>query len=226
MSAPRSSGRFDAHHFRASLSLTSDRVNKVFKILILGDAGSGKTSLIKQYVYNQFEENTTAPTVGVDFVARQLKWDENVRVNLQIWDIPGSQRGSVITSTFYNFAMGALLVYDASIPNALESLLEWKEDVNSRICLPNGEFIPYVILANKCDLEASNVDGKALDQFVQENGFVGWFETSAKTGQNIDEAVKRLVSRILQVEEECLAAMNQPMDGAAQESQLQSKSCC
>eukprot|EP00002_Diphylleia_rotans_P014126 TRINITY_DN2748_c0_g1_i1.p1 TRINITY_DN2748_c0_g1~~TRINITY_DN2748_c0_g1_i1.p1 ORF type:complete len:220 (+),score=50.62 TRINITY_DN2748_c0_g1_i1:56-715(+) len=212
---------------RASVSIPSDRINKVFKILVLGDAGSGKTSLIKQYVFNSFEENSTVPTIGVDFLAKQIPWDEKTRVSLQIWDIPGSQKSSVITSTFYNFAMGALLVYDATIHEGLKSVLAWRDDVNSRICLPNGDFIPYVLLANKCDLEEAKVDTEILEQFTKDERFVGWYETSAKTGHNIEDSVRRLVAQILDIEEMCHEIATQQRANTVNLEQSKSrKKCC
>ena len=78
-------------------------------------------------------------------------------------------------------------------------MTKWRDDVNSKVVLPNGEQIPILLLANKCDLAEAVIDADQLNEFVRANGFIGWFATSAQDNVNVDEAMKCLVARILEV---------------------------
>lgn len=75
--------------------------------------------------------------------------------------------------------------------------MQWKREIDSKVTLPNGSPLPVVLLANKCDLPDSQVDKEQLDSFCKEHGFAGWYETSAKTNHNIEDAVKGLVAACL-----------------------------
>jgi GTPase SAR1 family protein len=75
--------------------------------------------------------------------------------------------------------------------------VQWKREIDSKVTLPDGTPLPVVLLANKCDLPDSRVDKEQLDAFCKEHGFIGWYETSAKSNHNIEESVKGLVSNIL-----------------------------
>lgn len=99
---------------------------------------------------------------------------------------------------YYKEAYGALLVYDISRPPTFESVAHWKQEIDSKVRLPNGANLPVVLVANKCDLLETEVNREELDAFCEQHGFEGWFETSAKLNKNIDKASRFLVGRILQ----------------------------
>ncbi|MED6248566.1 Ras- protein Rab-38 [Ataeniobius toweri] len=164
-------------HPNGMLSL---RKEHLYKVLVIGDLGVGKTSIIRRYVHQTFSSNYRA-TIGVDFALKVLNWDsETVRV--QLWDIAGQERFGNMTRVYYREAMGALIVFDVMRPTTFEAVIKWKEDLDSKVMLANGQSIATVLLANKCDQgrELSN-NGIKMDQFCRDHGFVGWFETSAKT---------------------------------------------
>jgi hypothetical protein len=71
------------------------------------------------------------------------------------------------------------------------SQVKWKDEIDSKVHLPNGMALPVVLLANKCDLEDVAIDRQELDDFCRSHGFIGWFETSAKADVNIDTAARR-----------------------------------
>lgn len=93
----------------------------------------------------------------------------------------GQERFGNMTRVYYREAMGAFIVFDVTRPTSFEAVIKWKEDLDSKLMLANGQSIATVLLANKCDQgrELSN-NGIRMDQFCQDHGFVGWFETSAK----------------------------------------------
>ena len=98
---------------------------------------------------------------------------------------------------YYKESFGAVLVFDLTRPETFQSVLKWKREIDSKVTLPNGSPLPVVLLANKCDLPDTRVEKETLDAFCKEHGFTGWYETSAKSNHNIEEAVKGLVTACL-----------------------------
>ncbi|PFX25447.1 Ras-related protein Rab-32B [Stylophora pistillata] len=127
-------------------------------------------------------------TIGVDFALKVLYWDEKTKINLQLWDVAGHERFGHMTRVYYKYA-----------PLTFDAVLKWHWDVNQKVMLTNEKPIPVLLLANKCDLKDYPYDEERLNQFCQEHGFIGWFPTSAKEDQNIDEAMQLLVQAILSV---------------------------
>ncbi|TEA29540.1 hypothetical protein DBR06_SOUSAS510108, partial [Sousa chinensis] len=169
----------------------------LFKVLVIGELGVGKTSIIKRYVHQLFSQHYRA-TIGVDFALKVLNWDSRTLVRLQLWDIAGQERFGNMTRVYYKEAVGAFVVFDISRGSTFEAVLKWKSDLDSKVHLPNGNPIPAVLLANKCDQKKdSGQNTPEMDQFCKEHGFTGWFETSAKDNINIDEASRFLVENIL-----------------------------
>lgn len=96
--------------------------------------------------------------------------------------VAGQERFGNMTRVYYREAMGAFIVFDLTRPASFEAVTKWKEDLDSKLTLANGKHIATVLLANKCD-QGNDVltnNGIKMEQFCQENGFVGWYETSAK----------------------------------------------
>lgn len=87
-----------------------------------------------------------------------------------------------MTRVYYREAMGAFIVFDVTRPSTFEAVTKWKEDLDAKLSLSNGKHVAAVLLANKCDQgrDVLTNNGIKMEQFCQENGFVGWFETSAK----------------------------------------------
>ncbi|XP_029449899.1 ras-related protein Rab-32 [Rhinatrema bivittatum] len=170
----------------------------LFKVLVIGELGVGKTSIIKRYVHQLFSQHYRA-TIGVDFALKVIHWDQRTLVRLQLWDIAGQERFGNMTRVYYKEAVGAFVVFDVTRGSTFEAVSKWKNDLDSKVHLPNGGPIPAVLLANKCDQmkEMSSQNFSHLDQFCKESGFVGWFETSAKDNINIDDAARSLIENIL-----------------------------
>ncbi|XP_064412029.1 ras-related protein Rab-32 [Latimeria chalumnae] len=170
----------------------------LFKVLVIGELGVGKTSIIKRYVHQLFSQHYRA-TIGVDFALKVINWDSSTLVRLQLWDIAGQERFGNMTRVYYKEAVGAFVVFDVTRESTFEAVSKWKHDLDSKVKLQNGSPIPAVLLANKCDQKNDGTSHSAslMELFCKENGFLGWFETSAKDNVNIDEAARFLVENIL-----------------------------
>jgi Ras-related protein Rab-32 len=103
-----------------------------------------------------------------------------------------------MTRVFYKEAIAAIVVFDISRNQTLESAKTWKKDIDDKVTLPNGELIPTFLLCNKCDLERE-VQSEKLTKFCYDNGFIGWFATSAKDGIGIEDSKMNLVQLIMTI---------------------------
>eukprot|EP01138_Halocafeteria_seosinensis_P012451 gb/GECG01012723.1/.p1 GENE.gb/GECG01012723.1/~~gb/GECG01012723.1/.p1 ORF type:complete len:213 (+),score=35.34 gb/GECG01012723.1/:1-639(+) len=188
----------------------------VLKVLVLGDVATGKTSIIRRTVGNDFSE-LHQPTIGVDFHFKKLH-EDNQDVVLQLWDIAGQDRFGAIYRVYYRDAYGALLVFDVSRPETLNGAAKWKSEIDSKVKLPNGEPLPVMLLANKCDKEVE-VNKDEINQFCEKHGFVGWYETSAKTNHNIEESINGLVKSILK-HDDAFEAQREAANASSKEGEI------
>lgn len=182
------------------------KINKelVYKILIVGKAGVGKSSIIMKYVFDNYS-SLEYSTIGMDFFTKTIEWNNNLTINVQLWDIAGQERFAHLTRSYYRGAIGAFVVLDATNENSFDIVEKWKANIDLNVKFPNCDVpIPVVLLVNKYDLVNETFTLKQwdeikqkIDKFSKDKGFVDWFETSAITGGGIDEAVHTLVSSIL-----------------------------
>jgi len=185
------------------MSAADDGVTEhLFKILVVGDIGTGKTSIIKRYVHNIFSMSYKS-TIGVEFALKVINWDQKTEIRLQLWDIAGQERFGNMTRVYYKEAVGAFVVFDVTRLSTFEAAAKWKADIDSKVTVGVEEKpIPVVLLANKIDaVKDSGGFAKSpaeMDAFCRENKFVGWFETSAKDNMGIDVAAKALIQKILE----------------------------
>lgn len=175
-----------------------EKKEHLFKILVIGELGTGKTSIIKRYVHQFFSQHYRA-TIGVDFALKVLNWDADTIVRLQLWDIAGQERFGNMTRVYYKEAVGAFIVFDLTRASTFDAVAKWKNDLDNKVQLPDGRLIPCVLLANKCDQPKEGLmsNTSTIDTFCKEKQFAGWFETSAKDNINIDEAARFLVTQVL-----------------------------
>ncbi|XP_043560726.1 ras-related protein Rab-38-like [Chiloscyllium plagiosum] len=173
----------------------------LFKVLVIGDLGVGKTSIIKRYVHQIFSQHYRA-TIGVDFALKVLHWEEDTIIRLQLWDIAGQERFGNMTRVYYREAVGAFIVFDVSRASTFEAVSKWKNDLDSKVRLQNGNPVPVILLANKCDQTKEGLSNTLpkMDQYCKDNGFIAWFETSAKDNIHIEESARVLVENILNAE--------------------------
>jgi Ras-related protein Rab-2A len=154
----------------------------LFKYIIIGDTGVGKSCLLLQFTDKRFQPVHDL-TIGVEFGARLVTID-NQQVKLQIWDTAGQESFRSITRSYYRDAAGALLVYDITRRDSFLHLTRWLEEARQ-----NGNpSMTVMLIGNKSDLEHRRaVSTKEGETFAQQNGLV-FLETSAKTASNVEAA--------------------------------------
>uniref|UniRef100_A0A914Z9W7 Ras-related protein Rab-2A n=1 Tax=Panagrolaimus superbus TaxID=310955 RepID=A0A914Z9W7_9BILA len=154
----------------------------LFKYIIIGDTGVGKSCLLLQFTDKRFQPVHDL-TIGVEFGARMITIDGK-QIKLQIWDTAGQESFRSITRSYYRGAAGALLVYDITRRDTFNHLTSWLEDARQH---SNSNMV-IMLIGNKSDLEARReVKKEEGEAFAREHGLV-FMETSAKTAANVEEA--------------------------------------
>ncbi|CAK9293172.1 unnamed protein product [Gordionus sp. m RMFG-2023] len=190
-----------------SLSNTSVKVpyDYLFKILLIGDSGVGKTCLLFRFSDDAF--NTTfIATIGIDFKIKTIEIDGK-KIKLQIWDTAGHERFRTITTAYYRGAMGILLVYDITNEKSFDNIKNWIRNIEEHTTTHNSNFnkdisspssnVEKIICGNKCDVPAQlRQVSKERGQELASEQSISFLETSAKSGINVEKAFHILANNI------------------------------
>lgn len=202
----------------------------LIKLLLIGDSGVGKSCLLLRFSEDTFTTSFIT-TIGIDFKIKNIHLD-NKWVKLQIWDTAGQERFRTITSAYYRGAMGILLVYDVTDEGSFRNVRNWMQNIQQHA----SEKVNKILVGNKSDMKdkrsVSYGSGEAL---AREYG-IPFFETSAKTGSNVEEVFMCIAQSVLQrlKEEEEGASYKPPAsvqafsgaDLAKRPKPSKSSSCC
>lgn len=162
----------------------------VFKILIAGNGGVGKTSLLRRYV-DGFFDDSTIETVGVDFFIKEIEFN-NTYCMLQLWDLGGQERFRHLIENYVMGARGALLLFDMTRMPKIESILQW---VN--IIRIHDLTLPIILVGTKLDLEdAIAVDDESANHIKNAFNMIKYVKTSAKIGDSVEEPFEILAKTI------------------------------
>ncbi|KAJ6920322.1 ras-related protein Rab7-like [Populus alba x Populus x berolinensis] len=167
----------------------SARRRTLLKVIVLGDSGAGKTSLMNQYVHKKFSQQYKA-TIGADFVTKELQIDDRL-VTLQIWDTAGQERFQSLGVAFYRGADCCVLVYDVNVMRSFDTLDNWHEEFLKQASPSDPKKFPFILLGNKIDIDGGNsrvVSEKKAKDWCASKGNILYFETSAKEDYNVDPA--------------------------------------
>ncbi|KAK1393361.1 Ras-related protein YPT3 [Heracleum sosnowskyi] len=165
----------------------------LFKLVLIGDSGVGKSNLLSRFTRNEFNLESKS-TIGVEFATKTLNVDSKV-IKAQIWDTAGQERYRAITSAYYRGAVGALLVYDVTRNVTFENIERWLKELRDHTD-PN---IVVMLIGNKSDLQhlsaVSTEDAKAF----AERESLYFMETSALEATNVENAFKEVLSQIYHI---------------------------
>ena len=156
----------------------------IFKIILIGSACTGKTSLIQRFIKKEYSKNYDV-TIGVDIKNAQIKIDENNYIGLNIWDTAGSEKFQTLTMNYLRNCYGAFLVFDISRRETFEEIPKWIQIFMQQQDKDINEVI--YLIGNKSDCEnLRNVSREEAEEFAKKNN-MKYFETSAKDGKNVDK---------------------------------------
>ncbi|KAJ3070299.1 Ras- protein Rab-7 [Podochytrium sp. JEL0797] len=180
----------------------TSRRRPMLKVIILGDSGVGKTSLMNQYVNRKFSNQYKA-TIGADFLTKDVEVDGK-SVTTQIWDTAGQERFQSLGVAFYRGADCCVLTFDVTNLKSFDQLDSWRDEFLLQASPRDPDNFPFVVLGNKVDLEDSRrqVSQKRALTWCQQKGGIPYFETSAKEAINVDLAFQTMAKNALDQEME------------------------
>ncbi|KAL9245431.1 hypothetical protein vseg_019089 [Gypsophila vaccaria] len=169
------------------------RIDYVYKVVVIGDSGVGKSQLLSRFAKNEFCFDSKS-TIGVEFQTRTLDIRSKV-VKAQIWDTAGQERYRAVTSPYYRGALGAIVVYDMTKRQTFDHVPRWVDELRAHA----DSSTIIMLIGNKADL----VDKRAVPvedalEFAQEQGLF-FSEASALSGDNVDTAFCKVLEEIYNV---------------------------
>mmetsp|Transcript_84743 Transcript_84743/g.132420 ORF Transcript_84743/g.132420 Transcript_84743/m.132420 type:complete len:210 (-) Transcript_84743:12-641(-) len=184
----------------------------LLKVIILGDSGVGKTSLMNQYVNAKFT-NQYKTTIGADFLTKEVTIDTRV-VTMQIWDTAGQERFQSLGVAFYRGADACVLVHDITELKSFNSLDTWRTEFLAQATPRDAESFPFVVIGNKSDLASKRkVSASQAQTWCSANNNIAYYESSAAQAVNVQEAFTDIARKALKREkkEELPNFSTQPM---------------
>ncbi|KAL3439952.1 ras family-domain-containing protein [Aspergillus insuetus] len=175
------------------MTMAKDEYDFLFKLVLLGDSGVGKSNLSGRFTQNEFKPDSKT-TIGVEFATRSIQVD-SVTIKAQIWDTAGQERYRAITNAYYRGGVGALLVYDISKRQTYENVGRWLQELRDS----SSSNIATMLVGNKIDLaQLRAVSTEEAKRFASENS-LSFIETSALDSSNVDVAFHALLTDIYRV---------------------------
>lgn len=176
-----------------SVTSSSDATRRI-KILLLGDSGVGKSSLIVRWTIDTFSPNLHT-TVGVNFKSKKLAYKNEI-LQVQVWDTAGQEQFHKITTSYYRGAQGIMLVYDVTDKKSLDNIEYWIKNIKTHA----SDNVHVVLVGNKNDLKntsSNTVDNNHVKEIATKFS-VPFFETSAKDNNHVEEAFMSLITQIVE----------------------------
>lgn len=167
-----------------------DKIDYVFKVVVIGDSAVGKTQVLSRFAKNAFCFDSKS-TIGVEFQTRTVSIQSKV-IKAQIWDTAGQERYRAVTSAYYRGALGAMLVYDITKRQTFDHVARWVEELRAHA----DSSIVIMLIGNKADLVDSRaVPSEDAVEFAERQGLF-FSETSALSGHNVESAFLKLLEEI------------------------------
>ncbi|CAE7203048.1 RABE1A [Symbiodinium pilosum] len=172
------------------MAVTGD-YDHLVKLLLLGDSAVGKSSLLMRFCESKFDANFVL-TIGVDFKWKQVE-RENRKLKIQVWDTAGQERFRTITPAYYRAAMGVVICYDITDKASFEHIDYWLQQLEQH----GDEGVQRVLVGNKSDLSENRKVTREEGEKLAAQYSMKFFETSAKTGQEVDEAFLSIADEVV-----------------------------
>ncbi|KAK4521399.1 uncharacterized protein ATC70_012014 [Mucor velutinosus] len=173
--------------------LSDDEYDYLFKLVLIGDSGVGKSNLLSRFTTNEFNLESKS-TIGVEFATKNIEIEKR-SIKAQIWDTSGQERYRAITGAYYRGAVGALVVYDITRRNSFQNVSHWLKELRDHA----DSNIVIMLVGNKVDLSETSravttEEGGAL---AEKDGFL-FMETSALDATNVDNAFEKVFATIFE----------------------------
>ncbi|XP_056162117.1 ras-related protein RABC2a-like [Syzygium oleosum] len=196
-----------------------------FKILVIGDSGVGKSSLLLSFISNSVHE--PSPTIGVDFKIKLLTVGGK-RLKLTIWDTAGQERFGTLTSSYYRGAHGIILVYDVTRRETFKNLSDiWAKEVD---LYPTNQDCIRILVGNKVDKESERAVTREEGRDLAQKHRCSFLECSAKTRENVNQCFKELIQKMMEVpsilEKGSVAVKKQILKQKVLDQPPRQSSCC
>ncbi|EAT40223.1 AAEL008029-PA [Aedes aegypti] len=174
------------------ITMSDDKVHNMFKVLIIGDSGVGKSSLLLRYADNKFPLKHQI-TIGVDFKIRTIKINDE-HIKLQIWDTAGQERFRLITNSYYRGAHGVILVYDVTSMKSFQHVKRWLKEI--QVNCTTGE-VCKLLVGNKNDNPQLKMVPPRDAKAVADMHGMEFIESSAKECYNVEKVFTTIAKQIL-----------------------------
>ncbi|XP_008934620.1 PREDICTED: ras-related protein Rab-27B [Merops nubicus] len=195
--------------------MTDGDYDYLIKLLALGDSGVGKTTFLYRYTDNKFNPKFIT-TVGIDFREKRVVYNSRgpngspgkaFKVHLQLWDTAGQERFRSLTTAFFRDAMGFLLMFDLTSQQSFLNVRNWMSQLQANAYCENPDI---VLIGNKADLsDQREVNERQAKELADKYG-IPYLETSAATGQRVEEAVGTLLDLVMKRMEQCVGSSQGP----------------
>eukprot|EP01088_Endostelium_zonatum_P004649 TRINITY_DN15964_c0_g1_i1.p1 TRINITY_DN15964_c0_g1~~TRINITY_DN15964_c0_g1_i1.p1 ORF type:complete len:206 (+),score=62.64 TRINITY_DN15964_c0_g1_i1:122-739(+) len=198
----------------------------MLKIIVLGESGVGKTSLLVRYVQDKFTLNTKS-TIGTSFLQKRVELEDGQVATCQIWDTAGQERFAGLGNQFFRGSDGVVFVYDITKRETFDALEQWRKTFLIQAGEEGNEEFPMLIIGNKTDLEDQRqVTQKDLNDWCKSHGGLLGLQTSVKDCINVDKAFQSIVQLIVSKMEPTLIKFDTGLDIAAQPAKPADQGCC
>lgn len=166
--------------------------NFEFKVILIGESGVGKSSIMTKFITNEFK-SAYQSTLGIEFKVKEMLIDNEIYARLRIWDTCGQERFRAITRQYFQNAQGVLLVFDLTSKDTVKKLNDWLNDLNQHV---TDDCVIFVI-GNKLDIKTRDLSiSEEAKQFANDKK-LNYFEVSAKTGSGIANIFEKMTRKIV-----------------------------
>jgi small GTP-binding protein len=206
----------------SAMSSLGRKFDYSLKVVVVGDSGVGKTCLLIRFVRDIFDEESQ-PTLGVEFLTKIVQTERH-RIQLQLWDTAGQELFRSVTRGYYRGSAGALILFDITNRESFDNIGRWLQDIRD---VARADVVT-VLIGSKSDLgDQRQVSSDEAEAFAREHS-MSYFETSAKTGEQIVASIEACVKVIEKNVDEGAyqVAQNQTGEAVDFEKEESSGGCC